>query len=118
MTPIPGHRDDRRAGRRRPARRARDLRATPGSVYTCDTYNSLTLDGPVPARTVVDITATFDIEDARARRPRLPARRPALPAHGRDPARGCGAPTPASPAPKPSSALPLLGRLLPSSPSL
>jgi LmbE family N-acetylglucosaminyl deacetylase len=32
----------------------------PRHVYTCDTYNSLTLDGPVPAHTIVDITTTFD----------------------------------------------------------
>ena len=31
----------------------------PRRVYTCDTYNSLTLDGPVPAHTIVDITTTF-----------------------------------------------------------
>ncbi len=32
----------------------------PRRVYTTDTYNSLTLDGPVSASVVVDITATFD----------------------------------------------------------
>jgi N-acetylglucosamine malate deacetylase 1 len=32
----------------------------PRRVYTADTYNSLTLDGPVPAHTIVDITDTYD----------------------------------------------------------
>ncbi len=32
----------------------------PRRVYTCDTYNSLTLDGPVPTHTIVDISTTFD----------------------------------------------------------
>ena len=32
----------------------------PRRVFTADTYNSLTLDGPVPAHTVVDITDTYD----------------------------------------------------------
>lgn len=32
----------------------------PRRVYTADTYNSLTLDGPVPAHTVVDITDTYE----------------------------------------------------------
>lgn len=31
----------------------------PRRVYTTDTYNSLTLDGPVPAHTTVDITTTW-----------------------------------------------------------
>ncbi|MFE3205952.1 PIG-L deacetylase family protein [Embleya sp. NPDC059237] len=31
----------------------------PRRLYTCDTYNSLTLDGPVHADTIVDVTATF-----------------------------------------------------------
>ncbi|WP_033819851.1 PIG-L deacetylase family protein [Kitasatospora sp. MBT63] len=31
----------------------------PQRLYTCDTYNSLTLDGPVRADTIVDTTATF-----------------------------------------------------------
>jgi LmbE family N-acetylglucosaminyl deacetylase len=30
----------------------------PRRLYTADTYNSLTLDGPVPAHTVIDISAT------------------------------------------------------------
>jgi LmbE family N-acetylglucosaminyl deacetylase len=32
----------------------------PRRAYTCDSYNNLTLDGPVPAHTIIDITATFD----------------------------------------------------------
>jgi len=32
----------------------------PRRVYTADTYNSLTLDGPIPAHTVIDITDTYD----------------------------------------------------------
>ncbi|MFD7902963.1 PIG-L deacetylase family protein [Kitasatospora sp. NPDC059747] len=32
----------------------------PSRFYTCDTYNSLTLDGPVRADVIVDATATFD----------------------------------------------------------
>lgn len=32
----------------------------PRRFYTCDSYNSLTLDGPVNATTIVDITTTFD----------------------------------------------------------
>ncbi|MFD8497776.1 PIG-L deacetylase family protein [Amycolatopsis sp. NPDC059657] len=32
----------------------------PQRVYAADTYNSLTEDGPVPAHTTVDITATFE----------------------------------------------------------
>ncbi|MFC5059889.1 GlcNAc-PI de-N-acetylase [Saccharothrix xinjiangensis] len=31
----------------------------PRRIYTTDTYNSLTLDGPVPAHTTVDITTTW-----------------------------------------------------------
>ncbi|TQF07642.1 GlcNAc-PI de-N-acetylase [Kitasatospora acidiphila] len=31
----------------------------PSRLYTCDTYNSLTLDGPLRADTIVDATATF-----------------------------------------------------------
>jgi N-acetylglucosamine malate deacetylase 1 len=34
----------------------------PRRVYTTDTYNSLTLDGPVHASVIVDITATFDVK--------------------------------------------------------
>ncbi|MFD9963983.1 PIG-L deacetylase family protein [Amycolatopsis sp. NPDC058986] len=34
----------------------------PRRVYTADTYNSLTLGGPVPAHTVVDITDTYNIK--------------------------------------------------------
>jgi LmbE family N-acetylglucosaminyl deacetylase len=37
----------------------------PHRVYTTDTYNSLTLDGPVRAAVIVDITATFEAK-ARA----------------------------------------------------
>jgi LmbE family N-acetylglucosaminyl deacetylase len=37
----------------------------PHRVYTTDTYNSLTLDGPVHAGVIVDITATFETK-ARA----------------------------------------------------
>jgi LmbE family N-acetylglucosaminyl deacetylase len=32
----------------------------PRRVYTTDTYNSLTLDGPVRASTIIDITTTFE----------------------------------------------------------
>jgi LmbE family N-acetylglucosaminyl deacetylase len=32
----------------------------PKRVYTCDTYNSLTIHGPVPASTIIDITSTRD----------------------------------------------------------
>lgn len=31
----------------------------PRRLYTADTYNSLTLDGPVPAHTIVDITDSY-----------------------------------------------------------
>ncbi|MGN2642366.1 PIG-L deacetylase family protein [Nocardia takedensis] len=31
----------------------------PRRLYSCDTYNSLTLNGPVPADTIIDITTTF-----------------------------------------------------------
>jgi LmbE family N-acetylglucosaminyl deacetylase len=34
----------------------------PLRVYTTDTYNSLTLDGPVHAAVIVDITATFEVK--------------------------------------------------------
>lgn len=34
----------------------------PRRVYTCDTYNSLTQDGPVPAHSILDITDTFEIK--------------------------------------------------------
>lgn len=34
----------------------------PRRVYTADTYNSLTADGPVPAHTTIDITDTYDIK--------------------------------------------------------
>jgi LmbE family N-acetylglucosaminyl deacetylase len=32
----------------------------PHRVYTADTYNGLTLDGPIPAHTIVDITGTYN----------------------------------------------------------
>ncbi|MBB5856370.1 PIG-L deacetylase family protein [Amycolatopsis umgeniensis] len=32
----------------------------PRRVYTADSYNSLTLDGPIPAHTIIDITDTYD----------------------------------------------------------
>lgn len=32
----------------------------PKKLYACDTYNSLTLGGPVAASVIVDITATFE----------------------------------------------------------
>ncbi|MFD4480397.1 PIG-L deacetylase family protein [Streptomyces sp. NPDC058471] len=32
----------------------------PRRLYTCDSYNSLTLSGPVNAPVIVDVTATFD----------------------------------------------------------
>jgi N-acetylglucosamine malate deacetylase 1 len=35
----------------------------PHRVYTTDTYNSLTLDGPLHATVIVDITATFDVKE-------------------------------------------------------
>jgi LmbE family N-acetylglucosaminyl deacetylase len=31
----------------------------PRRLYTCDTYNSLTLTGPLPAATIIDITQTY-----------------------------------------------------------
>lgn len=34
----------------------------PRRVYTTDTYNSLTLHGPVHASVIVDITATFEVK--------------------------------------------------------
>lgn len=34
----------------------------PQRVYTTDTYNSLTLDGPLRAGVIVDITATFEVK--------------------------------------------------------
>ncbi len=34
----------------------------PQRVYTTDTYNSLTLDGPLRAGAIVDITATFEVK--------------------------------------------------------
>lgn len=33
---------------------------TPRRLYTCDTYNSLTLNGPVDASVIIDITETYD----------------------------------------------------------
>lgn len=39
----------------------------PNRFYTCDTYNSLTLDGPVRADVIVDATATFDRKMAALR---------------------------------------------------
>ncbi len=32
----------------------------PARVYTCDTYNSVTLNGPVPTHTIIDVTDTWD----------------------------------------------------------
>ncbi|MBM7167140.1 PIG-L family deacetylase [Streptomyces sp. G44] len=32
----------------------------PRRLYTCDSYNSLTLSGPVNAPVIIDVTATFD----------------------------------------------------------
>lgn len=32
----------------------------PRRLYTVDSYNSLTTDGPVPAHTIIDITDTYD----------------------------------------------------------
>ncbi|MFF3002007.1 PIG-L deacetylase family protein [Kitasatospora sp. NPDC057940] len=40
---------------------------SPNRFYTCDTYNSLTLDGPVHADVIVDATATFDTKMAALR---------------------------------------------------
>lgn len=34
----------------------------PHRVYTADTYNSLTVDGPVTAHTIIDITDTYEIK--------------------------------------------------------
>ena len=34
----------------------------PYRLYACDTYNSLTLAGPVHAETIVDITTTFEVK--------------------------------------------------------
>jgi len=34
----------------------------PRRVYTCDTYNSLTLIGPVHASVIIDITDTYDVK--------------------------------------------------------
>jgi N-acetylglucosamine malate deacetylase 1 len=34
----------------------------PQRVYTTDTYNSLTLDGPLHAAVIVDITTTFEVK--------------------------------------------------------
>ncbi|MFD5434735.1 PIG-L deacetylase family protein [Kitasatospora sp. NPDC127067] len=39
----------------------------PSRVYTCDTYNSLTLDGPMRADVIVDATAAFDTKMAALR---------------------------------------------------
>ncbi|MFF2146213.1 PIG-L deacetylase family protein [Kitasatospora sp. NPDC058190] len=39
----------------------------PSRFYTCDTYNSLTLDGPVRADVIVDATTTFDTKMAALR---------------------------------------------------
>ncbi|MEU8540733.1 PIG-L deacetylase family protein [Streptomyces sp. NPDC048717] len=39
----------------------------PLRLYTCDTYNSLALDGPVRADVIVDATATFDTKMAALR---------------------------------------------------
>ncbi|MFF4816185.1 PIG-L deacetylase family protein [Kitasatospora sp. NPDC001309] len=39
----------------------------PTRFYTCDTYSSLTLDGPVRADVIVDATATFDAKMAALR---------------------------------------------------
>lgn len=89
----------------------------PRHVYTCDTYNSLTLDGPVAAGTIVDITTTYTTKMR------------ALAAHTSQPVEhrygpmadtlsrlwGARAGVARAEAFLP---LPLLGRLLPSSPSL
>jgi LmbE family N-acetylglucosaminyl deacetylase len=32
----------------------------PRRLYTADSYNSLTTDGPIPAHTIIDITDTYD----------------------------------------------------------
>ncbi|MFJ6141659.1 PIG-L deacetylase family protein [Kitasatospora sp. NPDC092286] len=40
----------------------------PRRFYSCDSYNSLTLDGPVRADVIVDVTATFDTKMAALRR--------------------------------------------------
>ncbi|MGA5822587.1 PIG-L deacetylase family protein [Kitasatospora sp. NPDC094028] len=40
----------------------------PSRFYTCDTYNSLTLDGPVRADVIVDATTTFDTKMTALRR--------------------------------------------------
>jgi LmbE family N-acetylglucosaminyl deacetylase len=34
----------------------------PRRLYTCDSYNSLTLDGPIRADTIVDIETTFTVK--------------------------------------------------------
>lgn len=39
----------------------------PSRFYTCDSYNSLTLDGPLRADRIVDATATFDTKMAALR---------------------------------------------------
>lgn len=36
--------------------------ASPKRLYTCDTYESVSLNGPIQASHIVDVTATFDIK--------------------------------------------------------
>ncbi|MGW2544046.1 PIG-L deacetylase family protein [Kitasatospora sp. NPDC001574] len=40
----------------------------PRRLYTCDSYNSLTLDGPVRADVIVEVTATFPTKMAALRK--------------------------------------------------
>jgi len=89
----------------------------PRHVYTCDSYNSLTLDGPVPAGTIVDITATFDTKmralAAHASQPVDQQYRPMADTLSRLWGARVGVARAEAFVP-----LPLLGRLLPCSPSL
>jgi LmbE family N-acetylglucosaminyl deacetylase len=89
----------------------------PRHVYTCDTYNSLTLGGPVPAGRIVDITTTFATKmralAAHASQPVDEQYAPMADALSRLWGARAGVARAEAFVP-----LPLLGRLLPSSPSL
>jgi hypothetical protein len=47
----------------------------PRRLYTADSYNSLTTDGPVPAHTIIDITDIYETKEESHRRARFAALR-------------------------------------------
>lgn len=63
----------------------------PRRVYTTGTYNSLTLNGPVNAGAIVDITATFETKAQALAAQRDPADHRPLRPDGRDPRPAMGA---------------------------